>query len=414
VEYSLQDRAGTLDAPVVARLYKGRVARIHRDGDPLEYPHLSAPANRQLRDEAGLQEIADQLQAPKPWVLLHPPDLISRGAKADVIGYVFGATIDGDCVVANFLALDPRADQAIADGVHELSPGYLSQLDARGYQRHIIVDHVALVPQGRCGPTCALRADCSGQIHCPCTSNLLGYNTGVVAEKPVQDGATQPPTGAVQVDNNKGIMDELQKQLAAALADAAKWKAQADQFEGELRTARAAIMSAEVATTNAQAALAAEKKLTAEAAQRAEQAVADAKHRAEQARLDAAAAVTESVKLLTEANRVLGDKDADGKPIDRTSMDDNQIRRAVIKHVDGLEFPPEKDPLFIAGVYTASLARFDAAAQSRADVRQALHQNRTAAVEASRAGGSPVLNADGATEDMETRERNAMIARTRR
>jgi hypothetical protein len=436
-----QDRGG-LAAPLTARVYEGRVARVHPDGDPLQY--VWGP---EYRDSDGLAEIVKELQTSRPFTLLHPEDLISKGAKADVIGQVIGARIDGDAVVARILVTDPRGVTAIAEGIHELSLGYTSRLDDRKRQREIRVDHLALVPKARCGVTCALRTDCQGV--CTCNTNAVRYNTSQMADAPSTDSAltaaarhelpshmfaasesqSLPLEDETHVQNamsrfnqtdfkgpserkaafhhiiarahqlgmdpagfekkhgaklDQGIhMEELQKKLGEALATAAAEKARADQLDIELKAARATVTAAEINATNAQAALASERKATETANAALEQARRDAEGLVAQAKLDAknvmASAVAARVQLLTEATQILGSKDDKGNVIDRSSMDDQAIRLAVIKHVDNLEFPPDRDPVFVQGVYAGSVARAAAATASRSAAREGVQVSRATA-----------------------------------
>lgn len=171
-----QDRIGVLAAPTTGTVYEGRVARTHPEGDPLRYSH-----GDEYRDAIGLQEICDEMQTPKPFTLLHPDGLISKGSKADRIGTVISARIDGDYVICQILVTDPRGIKAIADGTHELSLGYTSILRDGKWQSTIKIDHLSLVPRARCGPVCALRADCasSPDATCPCTNRAISYNAEV-------------------------------------------------------------------------------------------------------------------------------------------------------------------------------------------------------------------------------------------
>lgn len=371
-----QDRAG-LAAPIVARIYEGRVARIHRDGDPLTYPNLKGSQRQQYRDAAGLAEICQELKQGRPYTLHHPADLISKGTPADIVGRVIGARIDGDYVVAQILITDPRAEQALKDGISELSLGYTSHVDTNGRQSLIKVDHLAQVPRARCGSSCALRRDCADDEPCACTNHAIGYTTGIVAEQLPPDAVL---AGAIPAPESvQGIpritMDEMQKKLAELAAEAATQAARANQLDAALATTKAALTAAEIEATNAKAALATEKQLTADALASAAQSKADATAAVVQAKLDSDSALTGAVnarvKLLTEVNTILGDKDAKGEVIDRSTMDEQTLHRAVILHVDALEFPADKDPVFLAGVYAGSLARADKAVASRAGVRAA-------------------------------------------
>lgn len=171
-----QDRSGALAAPVTGTIFEGRVARTHPEGDPLRYSH-----GDEYRDAIGLKEICDEMQTPKPFTLLHPDGLISKGSKADIIGTVLNARIDGDYVVCQILVTDPRGIKAIADGMHELSLGYTSILRDGKWQSTIKIDHLSLIPMARCGPSCALRADCAGDptTVCPCNNRAISYNAEV-------------------------------------------------------------------------------------------------------------------------------------------------------------------------------------------------------------------------------------------
>lgn len=354
-----QDRSGALAAPISARIYEGRVAKIHGPSDPLRYEWGS-----EFRNLDGIRSIADQLQSGKtPFTLLHPPGLIASGSSAKVIGHVITAHIDGEYVVAQILITDPEAERAIKDGTKELSLGYTSQLDSNHNQINIKIDHLSLVPRARCGPACALRTDCSGAIDqpdvesCPCNIRAVSYNTVIANDS----------DGKLDQDNN---MDELQKKLAEALAEAATLKVRADSAEAALATTKAALTAAEIVSTNAQAALVNEKKLTEAQTLRADQAKLDAENAIAQAKMDAdsalTTAVTARVQLMTEANTVLGNTE------DRSALSDQAIRLAVIKHVDNLDFSVDKDPVFVSGVYAGSLARAASAAASRSGVRQVL------------------------------------------
>jgi hypothetical protein len=431
-----QDRTGELAAPVSARIYEGRVARVHPDGDPLRYAW-----GDEYRDAVGLAEIAVGLKQGVAFTLLHPADLVAAGAPADVVGQVIDARIDGDFVVARILITDPRAIAAIKGGIHELSLGYTSRLDANRRQRDIKIDHLALVPQARCGASCALRTD-SATTECTCNTRSISYNTNIVevsasgdiakyelpsnmfsasqgmcvpleneghvsyamthfpqmdfkgpAERKAafhhivarahQLGMDPVEFQKTQLDQGHIVMDELQKKLGETLAAMAAEKARADQLGIDLAAAKSALTTLDIVATNAQAALSAEKKLSEAALARVEQAKADAATEIAKAKLDSTAAITGAVaarvQLLTEANEILGAKDEKGQTTDRSAMDDQAIRLAVIKHVDNLEFAHDKDPVFVQGVYAGSLARAATASASRAAIRTTTAQVRAGA-----------------------------------
>lgn len=348
-----QDRAGALAAPISGTIFEGRVARVHPDDDPLRYPW-----GNEARDAAGLQEICDQLQVTRPFCLLHPDDLIANGARADVVGQVIGARVDGDHVVARILVTDQRALDAIRDGMHELSLGYTSRLDAAGCQRDIRVDHLALVPRARCGASCALRADCAGA--CACNNHARRYTT-------VTQGDLE-------------TMDELTKKLTEALAEAAAQRARADALDAQLAPLRENLTKAEVAATNARAELATQK-TASDAALAVERAKVDAAETAakaavEKSKLDAAADLSKAVKarvlLETQANRILGTQNADGTAIDRSGMSAREIQLAVISHVDAVTLPTDKPDAFYEGVFEGAVSRAKNAAASVSATREAV------------------------------------------
>lgn len=366
-----------LAAPVTGIVFEGRAARVHRLGDPLVY----GGGRNEYRDLQGLQEICDGLNAKKPYTFLHPDGLISRGTKADIVGQVIGARIDGDYCVVQILVTDQRGIDAIRSGVHELSLGYVCQVDEHGFQRGIKVDHLAGVPRGRAGPSCMLRADEGNPddaFHmdaigacCPCNNRTNGYTVGTVEDQPssVSAPAETPPVVAAPASaapQRNIVMDELQKQLADALADAAKQKVRADQAEArataaevELKQTKDKLVSAEVEATNARASLDG-------ANARADKAEQDAEAAKAQARLDADAAMNTAANqradVLVTANRILG-------VLDRSKMSSRDIKLAVIKHVDNIDVAADKVDAYVDGVYEGAVQRADAAAVSVGNTR---------------------------------------------
>lgn len=162
-------------------MFEGRVARIHRQGDPLRYSW-----GDEHRDATELARIAAQLPG-KPVIThpqaigQHPDELLREGAPARTIGRVESARVDGEYVVARIFLTDadPAAGgadtdthAAIRSGMRELSLGYACRADATGHQRGTEVDHLTVLPRGRCGGTCALRADSGAGAACGCTGAL--------------------------------------------------------------------------------------------------------------------------------------------------------------------------------------------------------------------------------------------------
>lgn len=108
----------------------------------------------------------------KPVTLGHPPVNVS---PADAKLYSVGTTLNPrqgegpmhDCIVADLLIMDQRAIDSVEAafsgdprGLREVSAGYNADYEeiarGEGRQLNILGNHVALVPQGRCGPRCAV------------------------------------------------------------------------------------------------------------------------------------------------------------------------------------------------------------------------------------------------------------------
>lgn len=377
------DRAG-LAAPVSGTLYEGRAARTHGVDDPLQY--ASGPEHRDM-DE--LRAIAAQLPG-KLLTLDHPDGLLRDGAQGVVIGQVVAARVDVDHVVASFMVYDQRGLDAIAAGTHELSLGYGCTLDAERYQRGISIDHLAVVPRARCGPTCALRADGEGAT-CPCQSAMSSGEPEVIeSEKPdIRHETCACKNDAVfsldMSDADKTKLDEANAALDAARNDLTVVKTQLDTANAALEAAKteiatlksqpdvtaalanldAAKTKAEIDAANATAALAA-------AVARADAAEAALAAAQESARKDADdafnARVDARVELLAAATSV-GVENA-------KTMSDRDIKVAVIKHVDGTDVAAEKSMDFVDGVYSGALDRHAKSAGSRNDARVVIQQMR--------------------------------------
>jgi hypothetical protein len=406
-------RLTPLVRPFDLRVYQGRAARVQPAGDGLEYPW-----GTEYRDESELERIVAQLPG-KSITLLHPGGLIAEGAPATIVGKVRAARVVDDHAVVD-LETDSVGRDAIEgisveggppdpEKVHELSLGYTCRVDDRGFQRDTVVDHLALVPAARCGPTCALRTDHAN------TDAAVRFDWS--ARRPVQEyvqGCScniDAGSYVVQDRGKEATMDELKKLLEAAQTALAAEKARADRAEADRDAekrradtekvradgADAAKVTAEVAATNAQAVSASEKARAdaekmradrAEAAFGAEKARADAAEvkATEKARSDGAAAfdarVDARVKIFEAANRVLGAADDKGQSIDRTGLSDRDIKVQIIKHVDGIDVTTHQAAqgihfdAYVDGVYSGALDRHARATQSHTDARTAIHQPR--------------------------------------
>lgn len=102
----------------------------------------------------------------KPVTLDHPDDFVTPAnfaalGKGAMLNLRRGAGIEDDLLIADLMVTDQAAIKAIQDdGIEEVSLGYEADYEqvspGRGVQRNIVVNHVALVERGRCGPRCAI------------------------------------------------------------------------------------------------------------------------------------------------------------------------------------------------------------------------------------------------------------------
>ncbi|MGL6156481.1 MAG: DUF2213 domain-containing protein, partial [Ralstonia mannitolilytica] len=102
----------------------------------------------------------------KPVTLDHPEDFVTPAnfaalGKGSMMNLRRGSGIEDDLLIADLLITDQAAIDAIQDdGIEEVSLGYEADYEqvspGRGVQRNIVVNHVALVERGRCGPRCAI------------------------------------------------------------------------------------------------------------------------------------------------------------------------------------------------------------------------------------------------------------------
>ncbi|WP_018263724.1 DUF2213 domain-containing protein [Methylobacterium sp. WSM2598] len=172
---SLGPPAGIADARALrsgAVVVEGRAARAGNvqlyQGAELERPDLGTV--RVYRDpEAVFRAESLASFGHKPVTLGHPPEAVTpRTWRAVARGHVGGEVLrDGEFVRIPLLLADAEAIAAVAGGQREISVGYTCDLDwtpgttpdgapydAR--QTNVVVDHVAIVAQGRAGPECRL------------------------------------------------------------------------------------------------------------------------------------------------------------------------------------------------------------------------------------------------------------------
>ncbi|MCW3641785.1 DUF2213 domain-containing protein [Burkholderia cenocepacia] len=104
--------------------------------------------------------------AGKPVTLDHPDDFVTPATfsalgKGVMLNIRRGDGIENDLILADLLITAQDAIDAVQDEeIEEVSLGYEADYEqvspGRGVQRNIVVNHVAIVPRGRCGPRCAI------------------------------------------------------------------------------------------------------------------------------------------------------------------------------------------------------------------------------------------------------------------
>ncbi|WP_237772448.1 DUF2213 domain-containing protein [Herbaspirillum robiniae] len=124
------------------------IVRISRDADEL------------------FSEITLASAVGKPTTLDHPEEFVGPAnyrqlSMGQMLNPRQGDGIENDLMLADLLIMDQKGIDAIqVDGIEEVSLGYDANYEevspGRGVQRNIVVNHVALVPRGRCGPRCAI------------------------------------------------------------------------------------------------------------------------------------------------------------------------------------------------------------------------------------------------------------------
>jgi hypothetical protein len=112
----------------------------------------------------------------KSLTIYHPDeDVVTNNWRQLTQGLMFnlrrGSGEQKDECVADVMVTTPEALREIDLGLREVSLGYdadyFQLAPGRGEQRNILINHIALVPEGRCGPQCAVRdhkpnhGDCS-------------------------------------------------------------------------------------------------------------------------------------------------------------------------------------------------------------------------------------------------------------
>ncbi len=356
-------------------MFEGVIARVHGPGDGLEYPNRV-----EYRDLAEVRRIVKAAPG-TPVIVNHPPKDPKTGGRLDpektqVVGKILSARLDGEEAVVKFEITHPSGLTAIGNGLDELSLGYdVGRLDSKGYQRDVVLDHLAIVRHARCGAACKIgtrngpaRTDdkpcaCSPAEHmphsaCTCAPADLVPNT----DSGNHTMAIKTPTPADPSEALRSL--ETQRADAATRAttaesDAATEKLRADTAEGKIIELENEIT--ELRTTIAAGASSVETEAVTREKTRADSAEElvrqfDAKHETR---------VRARVALERKAWTVMG------PDFRMDDMDDRQIQASVVKHLDASADVSAMVPEgVICGRFLALTERHDSSARSLARVSE--------------------------------------------
>lgn len=98
----------------------------------------------------------------KPVTVEHPDKMVTPDNWRDhVVGTVQNVHQEGNLLVADLLISQADAIRDVQAGLREVSCGYEAEYEqiepGKARQTGIVGNHVALVPRGRCGPTCSIK-----------------------------------------------------------------------------------------------------------------------------------------------------------------------------------------------------------------------------------------------------------------
>jgi hypothetical protein len=441
VDTAIRQDKGSLAAPISGTLFEGRAGRVHGEQDPLMY--TEGPEYRTIED---LQTIASQLDG-KPFTLLHPDGLISDGAKADIIGHVVAGRIEDGHAIATIMVTSEAGLKAIRTGTYALSLGYRRVLDSNRYQRNIHIDHLSLVPRGRCN-TCVLRADCVDG-DCRCDKEPMKIGELEVPINIVVNDADKLEDLLKNADSLRALLDAMSMNVKTKCPDCGEVystgsahtcakadqvsepvksctcknhtinhnngehmsdlnddKAKLDAATAELATLKSRVTELEIEATNARKDADALKVKLDAAVASATQTKTDAEASVAQAKAEAAevikneidAKVKARVGLIVEASK-FDLKDAEGTALKLDALSDREIKCAVIKHVDGDDVPADKADAFVDGVYSGSLKRGAAASGSRETARTVINEMRKDG------GAAPKVAPTGRAAELEAKDK---------
>lgn len=150
------------------------IAHVTRDAQALFADTALASAH----GKAIVNEHPDQDVRPANWKEL---------AKGVMLNPRRGVNDDEGLMVADFLVMDAATIRDVQAGKREVSLGYEADYeqtgDGQGRQTNIIVNHVALVDRGRCGPRCSIGDNA--------TTSLKEKSMGMKTRRRISDKALE-------------------------------------------------------------------------------------------------------------------------------------------------------------------------------------------------------------------------------
>ncbi len=343
-------------------VFEGVIARVHGPGDGLEYPNRV-----EYRDLSEVKRIVTAAPG-TPVIVMHPPKDPKTGGRLDpsktqVVGKILSARLDGNEAVAKFEITHPSGLTAIASGLDELSLGYgVERLDAKGYQRGVVIDHLAIVQYARCGAACKIQTDTDDKQACTCH-----------AEKPVSHIHSAPPgnnpmaikTPPTPVDHTEALRSlEAQRADAATRATAAESEVGAEKLRADTAEGKIIELENQISELRTQ--------LAAGAVSVESEAIAREKTRADSAE-EQVRQFDSTYETRVRARCALERKawTVMGPEFRMDDLSDREIQATVVKHLDASADVSALVPEgIICGRFLALTERHDASARSLARVSE--------------------------------------------
>lgn len=210
--------------------------QIYADGEtPLESKDGRVTVSRSEKEVFSPETIASF--EGKPFTIKHPSDLVSPENWGELaVGHIQNVRRgDGDQkddLVADIMITDQRAISLVRDGLRGLSCGYEAEYvqtgDGTGEQIDIVGNHLALVEEGRAGPSYSIK-DHTGVFKMSKTladkiKSMLGKTIDEAMEEKKEDKKDEPKKAmdADMYDEMVKMCDSMKKMYDAMMEKAGK------------------------------------------------------------------------------------------------------------------------------------------------------------------------------------------------